>query len=194
MGKSSLDGSGCQQRPLLPDVDGDGAYAGPSAAQPPQPGKGAPPRQGAPRRVRRRPGARDCEPFGGARLAAATEPTAEALAAATATRLEAPADAAPLTDGANGALPSALPVYAGPFGRREAERLLWRAGFGPAPGQAQELASRGLAGAVLSLTRPLGGVSLSGPAPHDGDGNALAPHDRWGHDHLYWLDRSAGWR
>src|SRR5918996_659577 len=41
-----------------------------------------------------------------------------------------------------------IPVYSGPFSRHEAGRLLWRAGFGPARGQAEALAALGLAGAV----------------------------------------------
>ena len=45
-------------------------------------------------------------------------------------------------------------VYRGPFGREQAERLLWRAGFGPRPGEAEKLAGLGLDGAVRSLTRP----------------------------------------
>jgi hypothetical protein len=40
------------------------------------------------------------------------------------------------------------------FGEEQAERLLWRAGFGPAPGQAAKLATLGLDGAVDSLTHP----------------------------------------
>src|SRR3954453_5364063 len=35
-------------------------------------------------------------------------------------------------------------VYSGPFGRVQAKRLLDRAGFGPKPGQAVALASRGM--------------------------------------------------
>jgi uncharacterized protein (DUF1800 family) len=79
-------------------------------------------------------------------------------------------------------------VYRGPFGRQHAERLLWRAGFGPRPGEAEALARRGLRGAVLSLTRP-GSEKLVGPTPHDEKGRPLAPGDAWGHDHLWWLDR-----
>jgi uncharacterized protein (DUF1800 family) len=30
---------------------------------------------------------------------------------------------------------------------------------------------------------------LNGPAPVDDKGNAIAPQDSWGHDHLSWLDR-----
>ena len=81
-----------------------------------------------------------------------------------------------------------VPVYTGPLGPEQAERLLWRAGFGPRPGEAQQLAAKGLTGAVFSLTRPtLSG--LTGPAPHDGAGDPLAPIDAWGHDHAWWLDR-----
>jgi uncharacterized protein (DUF1800 family) len=78
-------------------------------------------------------------------------------------------------------------VFGGDFGVREAERLLWRAGFGPRPGEAQELAAQGLRGAVLSLTRPAA-ERLEGPAPTV-DGAPLDPNERWGHDHLWWLDR-----
>lgn len=81
-----------------------------------------------------------------------------------------------------------VPVFAGEFGVREAERLLWRAGFGPRPGEAEALAARGLRGAVLSLTRP-GPERLEGPAPRV-DGRALDPDGTWGHDHLWWLDRT----
>jgi uncharacterized protein (DUF1800 family) len=42
--------------------------------------------------------------------------------------------------------------------------------------------------AVLSLTRPRAS-GLDGPAPRDDDGNPLQPTERWGHDHLWWLDR-----
>jgi uncharacterized protein (DUF1800 family) len=43
--------------------------------------------------------------------------------------------------------------------------------------------------AVHSLTRPHGAETMSGPDPHLADGSALAPYDRSGHDHLWWLDR-----
>ena len=71
----------------------------------------------------------------------------------------------------------------------QANRLLWRAGFGPTPGQAQALAGQPLESVVQSLTRPTGGPTLHGPAPTDDEGNALAPADAWGHDHCWWLDR-----
>jgi uncharacterized protein (DUF1800 family) len=79
-------------------------------------------------------------------------------------------------------------VYKGPFGHEQAERLLWRAGFGPRKGEAQALAKRGFDGAVRSLTRP-GAERWVGPAPRDDKGRRLAPADAWGHDHLWWLDR-----
>jgi len=82
-----------------------------------------------------------------------------------------------------------LPVYQGRFGTQQAERLLWRAGFGPRPGEAGKLARKGLKDAVRSLTRPRGKPRLVGPEPHDEDGLPLAPADAYGHDHLWWLDR-----
>jgi hypothetical protein len=81
-----------------------------------------------------------------------------------------------------------LPVYTGRFGIEQAERLLWRAGFGPKRGQAKELAQRGLRAAVLSLTRPTD-RRLVGPAPVLENGQPLAPYDVWGNDVLWWLDR-----
>ncbi|MGZ4308212.1 MAG: DUF1800 domain-containing protein [Gaiellaceae bacterium] len=80
------------------------------------------------------------------------------------------------------------PVYRGPFRKPQAERLLWRAGFGPRPGEAERLAKLGLDGAVHKLTHP-GRERLRGPKPHDNDGHPLAPNDVWGHDQLWWLDR-----
>src|SRR5262249_9803261 len=81
-----------------------------------------------------------------------------------------------------------VPVYRGPFGKEQAERLLWRAGFGPRPGEAEALARLGLQGAVHHLTNP-GLEKLVGPKPHDEKGRPLAPYDAWGHDHCWWLDR-----
>jgi uncharacterized protein (DUF1800 family) len=81
-----------------------------------------------------------------------------------------------------------IPRYEGPFGAQQAERLLWRAGFGPRRGEAARLAKLGLDGAVRSLTRPAG-EKWVGPAPRDDKGRPLAPADAYGHDHLWWLDR-----
>lgn len=81
-------------------------------------------------------------------------------------------------------------MYTGRFGERQAARLLWRAGFGPRPGEAAKLARRfNLKGAVHSLTRPKGKERLKGPAPVDDDGLPIAPFDAWGHDLSWWLDR-----
>ncbi len=82
----------------------------------------------------------------------------------------------------------AVPAYRGSFGVAQAERLLWRAGFGPRPGEAEALAKLGLQGAVHQLTNP-GYEKLVGPKPHDDKGRPLAPYDAWGHDHCWWLDR-----
>jgi len=78
--------------------------------------------------------------------------------------------------------------YRGRFTAAQAERLLWRAGFGPRRGEAQALAKLGLDGAVHALANP-GREQLVGPAPHDDKGRPLAPYDAWGHDHSWWLDR-----
>jgi hypothetical protein len=80
-------------------------------------------------------------------------------------------------------LSSPVAIWSGAFGVRQAERLLWRAGFGPSPGHAQALAAMGLHRAVASLTRPDGPATLTGAAPADEGGNPLAPEDAWGHDH-----------
>jgi uncharacterized protein (DUF1800 family) len=81
-----------------------------------------------------------------------------------------------------------IPVYRGSFGPAQAERLLWRAGFGPRKGEAEALAKKGLTQAVRSLTRP-SRERWVGPAPVDDDKRPIAPYDAWGHDHLWWLDR-----
>jgi uncharacterized protein (DUF1800 family) len=73
--------------------------------------------------------------------------------------------------------------------REGAQRLLWRAGFGPRPGQAAALAGQPVQQVVYGLTRPSGPAVLSGPEPVDEDGNPLDPVDAWGEDHCWWLDR-----
>ncbi|MDO9355101.1 MAG: hypothetical protein Q7T55_15485, partial [Solirubrobacteraceae bacterium] len=50
-----------------------------------------------------------------------------------------------------------LPVYSGTFGVVEATRLLFRGGFGPLPGQAEEFAALGVKGAVARLMNPTAG-------------------------------------
>ena len=81
-----------------------------------------------------------------------------------------------------------IPRYRGPFREKQAARLLWRAGFGPKPGEARRLARKGLNGAVASLLDPPK-ARLVGSAPVDGDGLPIAPYDLWGHDALWWLDK-----
>src|SRR3954467_9809537 len=83
----------------------------------------------------------------------------------------------------------APPVFGSDLGNAELKRLLWRAGFGPRPGDVDALKNRTLADVVQSLTPPSGAATLDGPEPKDDDGSPLAPNDAWGHDHLWWLDR-----
>ncbi len=87
-------------------------------------------------------------------------------------------------------LPSSpIATYTGRFTVAQATRLLWRAGFGPRPGEAARLAALGLEGAVASLTRPSGAARLIGRAPHAGGGRRLEPLTVWGDAHCWWLDR-----
>ncbi len=72
--------------------------------------------------------------------------------------------------------------------RARAERLAWRAGFGPAPGEVEALARRGADGAVDALLRPRG-RALAGRAPRI-EGAPLDPVNAYGHDVLWWLDRA----
>jgi uncharacterized protein (DUF1800 family) len=80
-----------------------------------------------------------------------------------------------------------VPVYTKSFGVSQAERLLWRAGFGPRPGEAEALSKLGLDDAVDSLLDPPP-FRATGPGPTD-RGYPIAPTDANGHDHLWWLDR-----
>jgi hypothetical protein len=84
---------------------------------------------------------------------------------------------------------SPITTLRGRFTEQHATRLLWRAGFGPKPGDAKRLASLGLDGAVASLTRPKGAARLIGKTPHGAGGLPLDPIDVWGDDHCWWLDR-----
>jgi uncharacterized protein (DUF1800 family) len=81
------------------------------------------------------------------------------------------------------------PAQSAPISLAQARRLLWRAGFGPKPGEAEALAGQPTQQVVYSLTRPSGAAVLNGPEPTDEEGNALAPADAWGQDHCWWLDR-----
>ncbi len=80
-------------------------------------------------------------------------------------------------------------IYNGPFTEECATRLLWRAGFGPRPGDAEAYAKLGMDAAVASLTRPQGAAQLIGKAPHAEHNRPLDPFNVWGDDHLWWLDR-----
>ncbi len=87
--------------------------------------------------------------------------------------------------------PSSAPVQAqaAPLTLAQTRRMLWRAGFGPLPGQAEAVAGQPIERIVHELTRPAGPAVLTGPEPTDDEGNALAPADQWGQDHCWWLDR-----
>jgi len=88
--------------------------------------------------------------------------------------------------------PSPAPVSSlgsPPIRLSQARRLLWRAGFGPTPGQAEALAGQPLQQVVYGLTRPSGAAVLSGPEPVNDKGEPLDPIDTWGDDHCWWLDR-----
>jgi hypothetical protein len=82
---------------------------------------------------------------------------------------------------------SPIAVYQGPFGIRQAERLAWRAGFGPRPGQAAALAALDLEGAVMAFTRPEGQAPLDGPEPRNGSSPINPASDEGAF--AYWLDR-----
>jgi uncharacterized protein (DUF1800 family) len=84
--------------------------------------------------------------------------------------------------------PGPPPVYGRDLGNPQLKRLLWRAGFGPRPGDIDALAGRPLTDVVQSLTRPQGPATLTGPEPQE-DHAPIAPFDAWGHSHLWWLDR-----
>ncbi len=86
-----------------------------------------------------------------------------------------------------GASPTA--IYRGRFGEEQAARLLWRAGFGPKPGDVDRYAKLGMEASVAALTRPQGAARLVGKPPHDDKGHPLDPINVWGDDHCWWLDR-----
>lgn len=80
-----------------------------------------------------------------------------------------------------------IPVYKGKFGQKEVERLLWRAGFGPRPGDIKRFKKLGMKRAVATLVNHKGATKLVGPSPKLDD--QLKPDDIWGHDHIWWFDR-----
>ncbi|HEV2998275.1 MAG TPA: DUF1800 domain-containing protein [Solirubrobacteraceae bacterium] len=92
---------------------------------------------------------------------------------------------------ANPPAPSGAPVPTAPptLTLQGARRLLWRAGFGPAPGQAEALAGQPIQQVVYSLTRPSGAAVLSGPEPVNDEGHPLDPVNAYDEDHCWWLDR-----
>ncbi|HEX4563090.1 MAG TPA: DUF1800 domain-containing protein [Solirubrobacteraceae bacterium] len=81
------------------------------------------------------------------------------------------------------------PAVGNPITAAQARRLLWRAGFGPTPGEVDGLAGQPLEAVLYTLTRPSGAAVLHGPEPTDDEGNALEPRNAWGQDHCWWLDR-----
>ena len=85
--------------------------------------------------------------------------------------------------------PWGFPCTGERFGVPQAERLLWRAGFGPRRGQAEALAKRGLPRRRALAALP-GPRALVGPKPHDSKGHPIAPYDAWGHDYC---GGSTGW-
>jgi uncharacterized protein (DUF1800 family) len=81
------------------------------------------------------------------------------------------------------------PAFSEPTTLPNVRRLLWRAGFGPQPGQAEALVGQPLQQVVFGMTRPGGAATLTGPEPTDEEGHALEPANAWGEDHCWWLDR-----
>jgi uncharacterized protein (DUF1800 family) len=67
-------------------------------------------------------------------------------------------------------------------------RLLWRAGFGPRPGEVTKWQRRGMAAALDWLVTARGAPRYRGSAP-SADGVRLDPVNTSGHDKLWWLDR-----
>ncbi|MFY9468578.1 MAG: DUF1800 domain-containing protein [Solirubrobacterales bacterium] len=83
----------------------------------------------------------------------------------------------------------AVEQYRGKFGRAQAERLLWRLGFGPRRGEIARFAGLGLDRAVAALIDPIGPTVLDGRAPVLEGGTPLDPVRTRNHEQLWWLDR-----
>lgn len=73
------------------------------------------------------------------------------------------------------------------------ERLFWRAGFGPSAADRKRFRREGLGAAIEHLLKPPTRGVLRGPSPGVEDRNGtlrpLRPHEEYGHDVLWWLDR-----
>ena len=83
----------------------------------------------------------------------------------------------------------AAPLSAAQHRAARVERLLWRAGFGPRPGEVDAAGPQGRARAPSrSCSRPAG-APCSGPAARV-DGAPLDPVNAYGHEVLWWLDRA----
>lgn len=68
------------------------------------------------------------------------------------------------------------------------ERLLWRAGFGPAAGEIDRLQALGKPAALGVVLDGDGPTTLKGPPPTV-NGQPLDPENQFDHDVLWWLDR-----
>jgi hypothetical protein len=119
----------------------------------------------------------------------AAPPVVVALPEPEPARPSAPAPPAAATTAPRPALPAPPTGVQPALSRRDAERLLWRAGFGPRRGEADRLAGRDPREIVQGLTRPGGAATLTGAEPHDENGNSIDPYNAWGHGHLWWMDR-----
>ena len=84
---------------------------------------------------------------------------------------------------------ASVPEYRGKFRREQAERLLWRAGFGPRPGQAAKLARDGPRRGRALADAPALAQRCAGPRRRRSTAARSRPRDAWGHDRLWWLDR-----
>src|SRR5262245_26807834 len=83
-----------------------------------------------------------------------------------------------------------LPVYGGPFTAKEATRLLWRAGFGPKPGDLVPLTAAGMnADKAVEALFAVKKEKLVGKSPKVDGNKPIKPADRYGHDHLWFLDK-----